>query len=447
VGLIRFLFIIKEKIEMISVCATGDSIMMEAPPEDYAGFVPLSNLIKRADVKISNLEMVLSNYDCFASTFCGGTWLTAPPEMLDKLMEFGFNYFSIANNHTMDYSYDGLASTLKTLEKAKVAYSGAGMDLEQASRPAILRTNNGSVGIISICATNDDAARAGDPQGPIPGRPGLNPLRHSEIYFVNAGQMNTLKEIARSTCINGRIDNSKKGGYTPEKPGLFSLGPIDFKESQEEGKISIPNKFDMKRTKREIEEVLKQADYAIVIVHSHEIKRLTDDEPDYFLEEFSRRCIDWGACAVIGSGTHQLKAVEIYKNRPIFYSIGNFIFQSDASLYLPADYYERYNIPQNYSAAKAIAVRSENGTRGLECDFRNFRAIIPYIEFKDGELYECLLIPIELGFDMPRKLKGYPIPANEEVAYEVMNRLANLSRPYGTSFEMKNRCISVGLRR
>ncbi len=429
----------------VTICATGDSIMMNPPPAEYAGEEKLRQIIDKADIRINNLEMVLSNYDCFASTFCGGTWLTSPPEMLQELLAFGFNYFSIANNHTMDYSYNGLESTISTLRKNKLAFSGAGKDLAEASKPAFLDVQKTKVGLLSICATNDDAARAGYARPPIPGRPGLNPLRHSEVFKINSFHMSALKEIAKATCVNGRIDNSKKGGYTIQKPGLFSLGAIDFQESDTEGKLSSCNKNDLSRTKEAIEKALKEASHLVVLVHSHEIKGLTDDQPDYFLEEFARSCIDWGASAVIGSGTHQLKAIEIYKGKPIFYSIANFIFQSDASHYMPQDYYEKYNIPTEFTAEQAISVRSANGTRGLNGDHMNFRGIMPFMEFEDGKLRSLALYPLEIGFAAGPNLRGYPNLADEKTARDIYDRLVELSAPYGTSLEMQENKIIVSL--
>jgi poly-gamma-glutamate synthesis protein (capsule biosynthesis protein) len=81
----------------------------------------------------------------------------------------------------------------------------------------------------------------------------------------------------------------------------------------------------MERMHKAIEEAAKAADYVVVCFHSHEIKGALDEEPDYFIEEFAHACIEWGATAVAGSGTHQIKAVELYKGKPIFYSIANFI--------------------------------------------------------------------------------------------------------------------------
>ncbi len=85
-----------------------------------------------------------------------------------------------------------------------------------------------------------DAARAGDPGDVIPARPGVNMLRHSETFLVNEAHMAALREIADATCINGRINNSKRGGYTLTKPGVFSLGNVDFKLSERKGSAPLP---------------------------------------------------------------------------------------------------------------------------------------------------------------------------------------------------------------
>lgn len=428
----------------IKICATGDSIKIDPFPGEYDALPIISDFISTADVRINNLEMVLSEYDCHASTFCGGTWLTAEISNLDELGMFNFNYFSFANNHTMDYSYGGLISTLNALHARGLAYSGAGADLESASRHAIVETKKGKVGIIAITSTCDDAARAGDAGPVIPARPGVNMLRHSAIYQISEEHMKAIKEIAAATKINGRIDNSKKGGYTlTPPPGVFQLGSLLFEVNENEGKRTIPNSVDMKRMHDAIHNAIKEVDYVIVCFHSHEIPGLTDDEPDYFIKEFAHACIDWGASAVIGSGTHQLKAVELYKGKPIFYSIANFIFQVDHIHHLPADYYEKYGISMDKTATEAIAVRSCNGKRGLQTDFHNYRAIVPMMEFEGDTLTKLVLKPIELGFNKSFALKGLPHEADEDATNEIFNRLNRLSRPYKTEMYLKDNLIHV----
>ena len=415
-------------------------------PENYGGVDALRKFIMQGDVRINNLEMVLSDYDCFASTFCGGVWLTAEPEIFDEILKFGFNCFGFANNHTMDYSYNGLAMTLDEVKGRGIPICGAGMSLEEATEPAYIRTENGLAAVFSITTTCDDAARAGNPGHRIPARPGLNMLRHSETFMVNRKHMDALEEIARVTHVNGRINNSKRGGYTVSKPGIFSLGSLDFKLSETEGKMSEPNPFDMNRMETAIRKAKNIADIVIICVHSHEIKGDYDEEPDYFLETFAHGCIDWGASAVIGSGTHEIKGLEIYRGKPIFYSIANFIFHSEKMSELPADYYERYKIDPALSAAEAVAVRSDNGKRGLETEPKYYRGLLPKLTFADGRLEEIVIQPMELGFrSEDPQLKGLPNPADDQVAGEICDVLQQRSMEYGTKFYMENGLIRVRL--
>lgn len=428
------------------ICVAGDSILMYPLPANYKGLEAVSQFIGKGDARINNLEMVLSEYDCFASTFCGGVWLTAAPEILDEILKYGFNCFGFANNHTMDYSYEGLTRTLDEVKGRGLPICGAGMSLAEATAPSMIRTENGTIAVFSITSTCNDAARAGDPGHKIPARPGLNMLRHSETFLVNKAHMKALEEIANVTHINGRINNSKRGGYTVSKPGVFSLGSLDFKLSDFEGKSSEPNQHDMDRMKAAILKAKKESDYIIVCVHSHEIKGDYDEEPDYFLETFAHSCIEWGASAVIGSGTHEIKALEIYHGKPIFYSIANFIFHSEKMEELPADYYERYKIDPSLSAAEAVAVRSDNGKRGLETEPKYYRGLLPKLTFENGELKEIVIQPIELGFRAEDPaLKGLPNIADDQATAEICEVLRARSQEYGTKFHIKDGKILVGL--
>jgi len=419
---------------------------MEAMPKSYLGLTPVRDYIMQADVRINNLEMVLSNYDRFASTYCGGLWLTAEPAMLDDILKYGFNCFGFANNHTMDYSYGGVESTLQVLQSKNVPVCGAGMSLAEATAPAMVDTKEGKVAVLSITSTCDDAARAGDPGHVIPARPGLNMLRHSETFLVNAEHMKALEEIADTTHINGRINNSKRGGYTVTKPGVFNLGPLEFKLSKIEGKDSAPHPQDMDRMRLAIKAAGKDARHVVVCFHSHEIKGELDEEPDYFIEEFARKCIDWGACAVVGSGTHQIKAVEIYKGKPIFYSIANFIFQSEKPKQFPPDYHDRYGIDRSLTAAEAMYIRSDGGRRGLETEFKNYKGLVPLLEFDGDRLKRITIKPVELGFGHEdSSVKGLPHNANEAVTKEVLETLQTLSAEYGTRFVLSDNLIEVVL--
>ena len=430
----------------MKICITGDSILMDKLPRSYQGLGPVRDYIAQADVRINNLEMVISNNDQFASTYCGVPWLTAKPEVLDDILQYGFNCFGFANNHTMDYSYGGVESTLSAFAQRQMPVCGAGMSLSEATAPAVVETDKGTVAVLCITSTCDDAARAGDAGDVIPARPGVNKLRHTETFYVTPEHMAVLEQIAEATHINGRINNSKRGGYIVSRPGVFSLGTVDFKCSDIEGKESTPHAGDMERMRLAIAQAKTQTPNVIVCFHSHEIKAELDEEPDYFIEEFARKCIDWGACSVVGSGTHQVKAIEVYKGKPIFYSIANFIFQSEKPGVLPLDFYERYGIDPALSVEEAVYVRSNGGTRGLETEFKNYKGLMPLLEVETGEVKKVTIKPVELGFYHEDKtVKGLPHSASEEVTRDVFETLQSLSAEYGTKLTLQDGLIEVAL--
>ena len=114
---------------MLKLCAAGDVILMDQLPEGYSAMAqPLIDYVNQSDVKIANLETTLSYFDCFASTYCGTPWLCAPPARLDDLTSrFDFQLYSFANNHTLDYFYTGMQSTLDAFRKRGLAVCGAGI--------------------------------------------------------------------------------------------------------------------------------------------------------------------------------------------------------------------------------------------------------------------------------------------------------------------------------
>jgi hypothetical protein len=129
-----------------------------------------------------------------------------------------------------------------------------------------------------------------------------------------------------------------------------------FMPGKETKVVEKVNARDEDRILRSIRNATKQADFVIVMSHSHEPSEelLT---PPTFLVEFIKKCIDAGADAFIVHGPHQLRGIEIYKEKPIFYSLGNFIFQNETSDNLPSDLYELYALGEEELPADLMNAR------------------------------------------------------------------------------------------
>jgi poly-gamma-glutamate capsule biosynthesis protein CapA/YwtB (metallophosphatase superfamily) len=416
--------------------AVGDMLIQRRLPGEYDGFSEVSKYINKGDVRFFNLETTLHRGDCFASQFSGGSWLRMEPKVLEDARKFGFNILTFANNHTMDYSYEGLIKTLDAVNEYGFPNAGVGKNLGEAAAPAYLDTLNGRVALISVVSSFEPSAMAGEQSRRVPGRPGVNGLRYKEKYYITEEYMEIIKKIAEETAINGRKDISRSEGYSPPLPeGSFYLKDIHFEVGEETKRVTTVNETDMQRVEKAIYEAELQADYIIISVHSHEIQGVKKETPDDFLKEFAHRCIDKGANAIIGHGPHLLRPIEIYKQRPIFYSLGDFVLHNENIPFAPEDFFEKYELNSDATMRELFEKRSNNFTRGLQTKREMFEAIIPHWEMEDGILKKLEFLPIELNFGLPRSRNGWPRPAKD---LGFVERLKEMSKPYGTEIRIEN---------
>ena len=422
--------------------AVGDSFITRRLPQG-AFDARLAALIGNAEVRLTNLEVVLNEGDATPSALSGGTWALANPNVLQDLLKYEFNCMTWANNHTLDYLYDGLASTERHLDAAGIVHAGAGKNLAAASAPRYLETDGGRVAIIGATSTFHDFWRAGDQRPDMQGRPGVNPLRCRTTYHVLPERLSVLREIAEATDLNAEHQLAVKEGFSVSQDG-FAFGRYVFVADREEKMTRVPLEEDMNRIVKSIHEGIRQADYVIVSIHCHEMNKDRKDEAPDFLEIFARRCIDEGAHAVVGHGPHVLRGVEIYKNRPIFYSLGNFIFQNETVTALPSDFYETYRLPSGATVADALDVRSENNTKGLGVNPAVWESVVARWEMKNGELTALRFYPIELGYGMKRYERGWPKLSENEA---ILRKLESLSQKYGTEFAISEGVAEVQLPR
>lgn len=433
---------------MIRFTASGDALMVNRFPEGYEDYSEISEYVKKGDVRLTNLETTITDLDSYGSAYSGGTWVTAEEDVLKDLKEMGFNYFGIANNHTMDYSYEGLRKTIEYLKKNDIVFAGAGENLKEADAPALIKAGSENIKIISVCSTFNMAAKAGYETPFLPGRPGLNFLRFNTVYEVHRSDIESLKKIGDEVFVNGLKELHRAQGFETKLPeGTYEFGGNLFREvpdSMPKRRTTNCNSTDLKRILETVEKASKDS-ICIVQIHSHEVKGNNDEEADYFIEEFARKCIENGAKAVVGGGTHQLKGIELYKGYPIFYSLGNFVFQNAKVKKLPSDFMEKYGLGLDATAEEAIRKRASTATADLAKSTPCFRSVIPYFEIEDGKLISLEMKVIELGQNLDWPYKNIPHTAKESVCKEVYEYMKKVSLQYNTEFELDNDIIKVKL--
>ncbi|MCI8512404.1 MAG: CapA family protein [Lachnospiraceae bacterium] len=416
--------------------ATGDSFMTRRLPEcGYEGFDDLKALIAAHDVRFNNLEITIHNQEGFPAAFSGGTWAMAEPEILDDLKKFGFNLYNTANNHSCDYSHGGVMATIQNLKKRDMLYAGTGRNLHDASEPAYLETGNARIAMIGVSSSFHESGAAGS-QGPtVKGRPGLNPLRFTKTYHVEPHYFNILKRIADETHMNAIKERSIRNGYSQPLPeNRLRFDDMSFTCDSVNELRTEPIKRDVDRITSVIREARRQADYVLVSIHSHEGFQEDITEPAEFYKMFCYACIDAGADAILGHGPHELRGIELYKGKVIFYSLGNFIFQTETVRLQPADAYENAAMAYDTRVGEYMDNRSKNGTRGYVTQPNIWRSVMAGFTAEDGKITEIRLYPISLGMGQPRSRIGFPVLTRDR---SVLEYLAGLSAPFGTKLAIE----------
>ena len=422
-----------------SIIATGDVFITRRLSEQgYEGFEELRDVIERYDAKFTNLEMTFHDSEGFPAAESGGTWAMTEPAALDDILRFGFNFFNTANNHSGDYGTGGVLATIDHLKERDMIFSGTGANLAEASRPCYLETRHTRVALISCCSSFHKAEAAGGQSAELWGRPGLNPLGVVTKFHVEKKYFDTLKEMAPLLDINASALNSIKNGYrNPIPEGTFPFGAESFVLDERTFKETLPNKKDMARIEAEIKEARKQADIVLVSFHGHQSRGVPQNIPAQFLETFSRNCIDAGADAILGHGPHELRGIEIYKEKPIFYSLGNFIFQTETISLQPYDANYNRGLPLDTKVAAYMDNRSKNGTVGYVAMPEIWKAVMAGFEMEDGKVTGVTLYPICLGMGTARSRMGWPRLDVKE-GEETLRYLAGLSEAYGTKIEIRD---------
>jgi poly-gamma-glutamate synthesis protein (capsule biosynthesis protein) len=140
-----------------TIAAVGD-IMLGGRAEPYLRehgpaypFRSVLPVLNKADVVVGNLESPISTRGEAVKN--KKFTLRAGPIAADALKEAGIRVVSLANNHAMDFGPLALQDTLTALSENGILFSGAGMNLDDARSPALLKTGGRTLAFLSYSLT------------------------------------------------------------------------------------------------------------------------------------------------------------------------------------------------------------------------------------------------------------------------------------------------------
>jgi poly-gamma-glutamate capsule biosynthesis protein CapA/YwtB (metallophosphatase superfamily) len=374
----------------ITITLAGQSMIRSDIRETVPAAVPVIQGLLKGDVRFTNLEAAVAEK---GETVHEGRGFLTPPEALDALQTFGFNLVSLSGNHAFDLKVTGIQNTIREADNRKIVHAGTGNNIAEAVAPGYLHTPKGTIALIaSASGLIAPGGRA------TADRPGVNELR------VEAGDM--------------------ENEATEDLPGAPG---------------NTPNQEDAQRLLQSIRDARQHADLVIVYQHNHVFgnhsfstvfteglpERLA---PNDWLKKWTHAEVDAGADIVVMHGAPLLHGVEIYRGRPIFYDLGNFIYNLTPTL----TYIDE---PMNWESAVA------------------------YVQFQGKTLKSVSFRPIALnnvGEGQPDihneyannqflDTRGLPSPVTGARAGYILQRLADASKPFGTTMEVKGDTAEIKL--
>ncbi len=420
----------------ISFSAVGDCFITRCAPNGDPALAELAEIIRENDVRLANLEVSLNDGNVYPSAICGGTWSEAHPDVLVTMQAYGFNALGWANNHTLDYLHDGVINTKYHLEQIGFVHAGGGENLYEASTPKYIETANGRVALISCATTAPADWIAGEQRKDSIGRPGLNLLRTTTVYTVTSDNIQRLQRLAEELGINTGFELLIENGFHPPiDKGITIFGNHQFKEGNGQKAETYINPVDLERLIGSVEQATQRADHVLVSLHTHEMNGINLEEPAEFIVDFAHECIDHGADAIVGHGPHIIRGIEIYQHKPIFYSLGNFIYQADTALRQPADMYEKFGMDNRHNVVDLFTHLNENATRSHAEIPEMWQSVLPVWKMDGSRLVEICLHPLDLGYGFPNYRMGWPSLTND---IQVLERIKFLSEKFGTKISIEN---------
>jgi len=439
-----------------TLALTGESLIVR-PLRQFTEprFLGLVEVLRSADATFTNAEMLFHDYEGAPREESKGTYMRAAPRIAGELRWMGIDIAVTANNHAFDFLTEGVLANRRNLEEHGLVVAGSGENLTAARAPGYFDSPQGLVGVV---ASTDDlnvpGGRAGEARPDMRGRPGANHLRVAVERPVDAKTFDDLRELDRRLGYDedrrrvreGRFpahryvedDDRLYFGPTPEDAILYRRADATSRAR------TVVDAADWAANLRSIREARETADWVIYSHHNGFKGDSADDPSDHFLR-MAHEAIDNGADVVVGHGPHRDRGIEVYDGKPIFYSLGNFIQQTDTIPIQAADAYSRFGLDWSHTVNEFYSVRSRGRTVAQETKPEAWLSVVPVVSWKGRELSGIELHPISLGLGASLGQRGRPVLADAGDRARVLDTLQRCSARFGTVIEQTGDVATVRL--
>ena len=234
--------------------------------DPWRDFAALAEMCRRGAVCFTDLETAIKTPFAERPTRDGVFLHAADPAVLDCLQTLSVSMMATANNHVWDLGAGGIIGMLGGLDRRGFAHAGAGINVASAAAPAYRCTENGTVALVAMAS-------------------------------------GSIREGAAATATRAGVNELRLGW--DGAPDLADLARID-------------NAIAVSAARAEI----------VLAYHHNHILEDGGRHTPHWQRDFARHCIDAGASLYVSHGAPRLHGIEIYRGRPIFYDLGNFIFQT-----------------------------------------------------------------------------------------------------------------------
>lgn len=166
---------------MINIKVVGDIMPGGILNKKHIKFLSnnVADFLKTADIRIGTLECGIGNEPSFCPikrSKGSSAFVYAEDKDLERLRIMNINAVSLANNHFFDLGEIGTKHTINLLKKYGIQYFGAGINLEEAQKPAVFNISGKTIAFYGFCDTKLKHC-----QFATVNTPGINPLQKENV--------------------------------------------------------------------------------------------------------------------------------------------------------------------------------------------------------------------------------------------------------------------------